>query len=110
MATTQYGVNHPLAVKLWSRKLFQEALKQCWLSKFMGKDAKSAIQIQNDTKKGPGDRIRIGLRMQLTGQGILGDSTLEGNEEALTTYTDDILINQLRHAVRSDGETFCRAA
>jgi N4-gp56 family major capsid protein len=42
--------------------------------------------------------------MQLTGDGVQGDGTLEGNEEALTTYTDDVVINQLRHAVRSGGE------
>lgn len=104
MATTQYGLNHPLAVKLWSRKLFQEALKETWLNKFMGKDSSSAIQIKDETSKGPGDRITVGLRMQLTGAGVEGDSTLEGNEEALTTYSDNLLINQLRHAVRSDGK------
>lgn len=104
MATSQYGLNNPLTVKLWARKLFQEALKQTWLYKFMGADSRSAIQILNDTSKGPGDRIRVGLRMQLDGNGVLGDGTLEGNEEALTTYTDDLVINQLRHAVRSDGK------
>lgn len=103
MATSQYGVNHPLAVKLWSRKLFQEALKQTWMYKFMGKDANSAIQILEDTQKGPGDRVTVGLRMQLSGAGVEGDGTLEGNEEALTTYSDNLVINQLRHAVRSDG-------
>lgn len=41
--------------------------------------------------------------MQLTGDGVSGDGTLEGNEEALTTYTDAIYIDQLRHAVRSAG-------
>lgn len=103
MATSQYGVNHPLAVKLWSTKLFREALKQTWLYKFIGKDSNSAIQMLDDTQKGPGDRITVGLRMQLTGNGVEGDGTLEGNEEALTTYSDNLLINQLRHAVRSDG-------
>ncbi len=34
----------------------------------------------------------------------MGDNTLEGNEEALATYTDALVINQLRHAVRSDGK------
>lgn len=42
--------------------------------------------------------------MLLTGDGIQGDGTLEGNEEALTTYTDDVIVNQLRHAVRSAGK------
>jgi len=104
MATTAYGVNNALAVKAWRRKLFVEALKQTWLAKFMGKDDRSPIQIMNDLQKGPGDRITIGLRMQLTGAGVAGDGTLEGNEEALTTYSDNFVINQLRHAVRSDGK------
>lgn len=101
---TQYGLNHPLAVKLWSRKLFHEALKQCWMSKFIGSDSGSMIQKLEDTSKGPGDRITQGLRMQLSGAGVEGDNTLEGNEEALTTYSDNLVINQLRHAVRSDGK------
>lgn len=98
MAQTEYGVNHPLAVKAWSRKLFQEALKECWASKFMGKTSSSLVQIKDEVEKGPGDRIRIGLRMQLTGAGVQGDATLEGNEESLVTYYDDLIINQLRHA------------
>jgi N4-gp56 family major capsid protein len=104
MANTAYGVNDPLAVKLWSKKLFREALKQTWASKFMGKTSNSLCQIAEDTQKGPGDRIRIPLRMLLSGGGIEGDGTLEGNEEALTVYYDDLLINQLRHAVRSEGK------
>ncbi len=104
MAQTAYGVNANEAVKLWSRKLMREALKQTWASKFMGTDSNSLIQILDDTSKGPGDRIRCILRMQLKGDGIQGDGTLEGNEEALVTHTDDLLVNQLRHAVRSAGK------
>lgn len=103
MAVSDYPVNHPLAVKIWSRKLIREALKQTWASKFMGTGTDSIIQIRDETQKGPGDRVTIGLRMQLTGAGVQGDGTLEGNEEALTTYTDNLFIDQLRHAVRSGG-------
>ena len=110
MATTQYGVNHPMAVKLWAAKLAHGALAQTWLYKFMSKDTSGAIQIRDETSKGPGDRIRVGLRTQLTSAGVKGDETLEGNEEALSIYTDDLLLDQLRNAVRSDGEIFCRAA
>jgi len=101
---TAYGVNHPLAQKLWSAKLFHDVIGNSYLSKFVGSSDTSLIQLKNETKKDAGDRIRVGLRTLLTGDGIQGDSTLEGNEEALTTYYDDILINQLRHAVRSDGK------
>jgi len=103
MANTNYGVNDPLAVKLWSKKLSVEALKETQAAKFMGTDSGSLIQIKDETQKSAGDKITYGLRMQLTGAGILGDGTLEGNEEALTTYSDSVLLNQLRHAVRSAG-------
>ena len=104
MGDTNYGVNHPLAVKVWSRKLLHEALKQTWFSKFIGNDTNSVVYLKTDLEKGPGDRIRCGLRMLLTGDGISGDNTLEGQEEALTTYSDDLFIDQLRHAVRSAGK------
>lgn len=101
---TEYGVNHPLAVKAWSRKLLREALKQTWFYKYMGTGSDALIYIKNDLEKGPGDRVRCGLRMLLTGSGIQGDDTLEGEEEALVTYSDDLFIDQLRHAVRSKGK------
>ena len=61
------------------------------------------IQVKDETQKSAGDQITYGLRMQLSGNGTLGDGTLEGNEEALTTYSDALVINQLRHAVRTAG-------
>ena len=104
MATTSYGVNANEAVKLWSRKLAREALKKTYVRRFMGIGSDSMIQIKSETNKSPGDRVRVTLRMQLSGDGVQGDNTQEGNEEALTTYVDDVLINQLRHAVRSGGK------
>lgn len=104
MANTSYGLNHPLAVKLWAKKLFHEALKTTWAYKFMGTDQNAVIQVKEDLRKDAGDRIRVGLRMLLAGDGVQGDGTLEGNEEALTTYFDDLFIDQLRHAVRSEGK------
>lgn len=104
MATTSYGTNHPLAVKLWSKLLYHEAIKKTYAGRFMGTSDSSLIQLKNDLKKSAGDRIRVGLRMALAGDGIQGDSTLEGNEEALVTYSDSVFVDQLRHAVRSSGK------
>jgi len=103
MAATSYGVNHPLAVKLWSRKLFHEMIGQSYVGKFIGTSDTSLIQMKTETKKGPGDKITFGLRNLLQGDGVEGDDGLEGNEEALVTYNDAVTINQLRHAVRSAG-------
>jgi len=104
MATTSYGVNDNLAVKLWAKKLFAESLKQTSYAELLGTGSDSVIQIRGEMNKSEGDRLRVGLRMQLSGDGVAGDGTLEGNEEALTTYYDDLLIDQLRHAVRSSGK------
>lgn len=78
MATTDYGVNHPLAVKIWSRKLTREAITRTYARKFMGSTADSMLMVKTDLQKGPGDRVRCGLRMALNGDGISGDGTLEG--------------------------------
>jgi N4-gp56 family major capsid protein len=104
MATTNYGVNAPEAVKLWRSQLAREALKATWIQKFIGDSSDAIVQVFGETSKGAGDRVTVTLRMQLTGDGVQGDATLEGNEEPLTTYTDNLLVDQLRHGVRSGGK------
>jgi len=104
MAQTSYGVNASEAVKLWRKKLARESLKATWIGKFIGEADESLIQVMDETKKNAGDRVSVTLRMQLTGDGVLGDGTVEGNEESLATYVDNPLVNQLRHAVRSAGK------
>lgn len=104
MATTDYPVNSPLAVKHWASDLMKEALKKTYALQFMGTDDNSLVQIKTELNKAAGDRITFGLRQQLSGAGIQGDGTLEGNEEALVTYTQNVTIDQLRHAVRSSGK------
>jgi N4-gp56 family major capsid protein len=103
MAVTSFATGDALAVKLWSKKVSVEALKATWVYKFMGKDDNSVIQIYDDTQKSAGDRIRVPLRRLLSAPGVQGDATLEGQEERITYYSDDVYINQLRHAVREGG-------
>lgn len=104
MAGVSFGVNHPLAQKLWSAKLFEDAIANTYWGRFVGKSTSSLIQQKTETSKDKGDRITVGLRALLTGDGVQGDATQEGNEEAFNTYSDNLLINQLRHAVRSGGK------
>jgi len=102
MAETEFGVNHALAVKRWSTSLAVEAEKKSYFRKFIGEG--SIISKLTDLEKKSGDKITHGLRMKLRGAGVTGDNTLEGNEESLTYYDDAVLIDQLRHAVRSKGK------
>lgn len=104
MAMTEYGINHPLAVKKWSMGIGRDILQDMYLSDFTGEGTDNIIQIKTELQKGPGDTITFGLRNLLTGDGISGDETLEGNEEGLITNDDKVVINQLRHAVRSRGK------
>lgn len=102
---TNYGLNHPLAIKKWSNELMAEALKKTHALQFMSKSKDSLITIKTDlTTSDGGDRIRVGIRSQMVGDGVQGDGTLEGNEEALETFYQDVVIDQLRHAGRSGGK------
>ena len=98
-----FGTNDELAVKIWAKKLFVESIKATQLDKFIGTGSDSVIQVKDELSKGAGDALKYGLRMQLSGSGIAGDSTLDGQEESLVTYHDTIGINQLRHAVKVVG-------
>jgi len=105
MADTNYGLNHPLAIKKWAPSLMREALKKTHAMQFMSKGKDSIVTIKTDlTTSDGGDRIRVGIRSQLGGRGVQGDNTLEGNEEALETFNQDVYIDQLRHASRSAGK------
>lgn len=95
MATTNYGVNDALTVKLWAKELAHEAVKATEIYPLLGASANSVIQEKTETKKGSGDRVTIGLRMQLSQDGLSESDTAEGNGEALTTYSDNLLINEL---------------
>lgn len=103
MSKTEFGVNHPLAVKVWSKSLAAEAYRRTYIGKFIGQSEDSLIMEKVDLKKSAGDKITCGLNVQLQGDGVQGDATLEGNEEALQFYDDSLMIDQLRHATRTKG-------
>lgn len=104
MATADFGTGHPMAVKLWSPKLFEDAIANTFWGKFRGTSSSALIQEKTEPKKGAGDRVTVGLRALPSGSGQQGDATLEGNEEGLSVYTFDLTLNQLRHAFRTGGE------
>lgn len=102
MADTAYSINHAMAQQHWSKELMKEALKRTMMTKFMSKGDNSLIKIKEEMKES-GYKVTYGLRMQLAGDGVVGDGILEGSEESLALYTDSLVIDQLRHAVRTEG-------
>ncbi len=89
---------------IWGMDLWKAARNYAFVSKFMGKDANSMIQWVDELKKSEkGARAVITLLADLIGDGVAGDRTLEGNEEAMRAYDQVIRVDQLRHANRHEG-------
>lgn len=103
MAQTAFNVNDPLTVKLFAKQLAVQAIAQTWFGKFIDEEGNSVLQMLDNAEKSAGDTVNVGLRTQLSGTGVQGDGTLQGQEEALTIYADKLLINQLRNAVNVGG-------
>jgi N4-gp56 family major capsid protein len=100
MSATTYGVNDTLSNKLWAKKLNVEALKTTYFGKFMGEGSSNMIQVKTELSQNAGDKITIGLRVQMTGDGVTEGQVLQGNEEPLSTYSDSLTIGELAHAAR----------
>ncbi len=106
MANTQ--TISALRKQLWDKELFRDAMTELFFKQLgdgmmsTGKD--SIIQVKEDLKKDKGDRITFGIGYKLTGDGVTGDNELEGQEEQKSTYSDVVLIDQIRNAERLEGE------
>lgn len=100
MAVTQYGVNHPLAVKRWCKSLHRDALQTTYLSELMGTKQGSFIRIIEDLSKDAGDSCRFSLLNLITGEGRSEGEARFGHEEGLAHYYDTVLINELWHGVK----------
>jgi N4-gp56 family major capsid protein len=103
MADTAFGVNDAETVKVWRKKHAIETRKKMALGPLIGTGPDSLIQ-QVDELKGPGDRVRTTLIMQMNQRGVQGDATAEGNEETVASFTDDVVIDQIRFQHRSAGK------
>lgn len=104
MATTNFSLLTNEQKTVWSLDFWKQARNMSFINKFLGKDANALVQHITELKKTEkGARAVITLLADLTGDGIAGDRTLEGNEETLTSYDQVIRIDQLRNANRHEG-------
>ena len=92
-----------LQVSRWAKELQSEVSKGVYFSKFMGEGPGSAIHVKQ-MEEGKGKDVTFGLVSQLSGSAITGDSSLEGNEQSLSTFSNTVSTNQKRLAVRDTGK------
>jgi len=104
MALTNFAALTTEQKTVWSMELWKQARNASFVTKFLGKGPNSLIQhVTELTKTEKGDRAVMTLLADLEGDGVAGDRTLEGNEEAMKSYDTVIRVDQLRHANRSKG-------
>lgn len=100
---TQLTTNDALTRKKWARDLFSVLLPATEFNDLTGSDSNAIIQMRTELAKGEGDSITFGLRLPLTGSGIQGNDTVEGNEEKLVFKNFAVTLNELNHAVDTGG-------
>lgn len=104
MATTNFTRLTTEQKEVWSRDLWRQARNLAFTTKFLGDGPNSMIQhIKELTKTERGTRAVITLVPDLEGDGVAGDRTLEGSEEAIKAFDKVIRVDQLRNANRSEG-------
>jgi N4-gp56 family major capsid protein len=96
--------NDALTRKKWARDLFSILLKAIEFNDLVGTSSSSIVQMRKELGKGEGDTITMGIRLPLTGAGVVGYDTVEGNEEKLIFRNFATTIEELNHAVDTGGK------
>jgi N4-gp56 family major capsid protein len=101
---TEFLTNDALTRKRWAKDLFAVILPAVEFNDLVGTGSDSVVQIRTELGKGEGDTITFGIRLPLTGEGVVGNDTLEGNEEKLIFKDFAMTIEELNHAVDTGGK------
>jgi len=105
MAYTNFGVNDASSVKSWARELSIAARDTLEIAPLIGEHENAIIHLKTETQKSPGDRIRFSLLSRLSGDGFSEGEAALGNAEAMSLFTDDILINELGNTVAPPADS-----
>lgn len=104
MSLTNFAALTTEAKTIWAMDTWRQARNMSFINKFLGKGPNAMIQHITELKKDEkGARAVITLLADLEGDGVAGDRTLEGNEEAMKSFDQVIRVDQLRHANRHEG-------
>lgn len=94
-----------LRQELWSKELLDDVMRDVKnVMQFAGEGSNNVVQISRELMKKKGDTETFGLVARLSGDGVTGDAELEGNEESMSSYSEQVSIDQIRNAVRLKGK------
>ena len=104
MANTNFAALTSEQLTIWSRDFWRVARNMSFINQFAGSGSNAMVQtISELTQSEKGARAVLTLLADMTGDGIVGDNTLEGNEEALRAFDIVVGLDQLRFANRLSG-------
>lgn len=105
MGTTTVGTADSKTMKKWSANLAVDTRKKSYFeNRFIGTGDNNIIQRKTELEADSGDKISFDLCVQLRNKPTYGDAKLEGKEEGLRFFTDEVVIDQVRHAVSAGGK------
>lgn len=105
MTETNFGNLTSNQKLVWARDVWKTARQNSFIAQLSGNDPMSAAveRITELTKTEKGDRAIITLVPDLEGDGVIGDTEMEGKEEEAKAYDLHVDIDQLRNATKSAG-------
>ncbi len=104
MAKTNFAALTDEQYTAWGMAFWHHARNNAFISRFLGKGPNSMIQhVTELSKSKKGVRAVLTLLADMIGDGVMGDSRLEDNEEALRSFDTVITFDQIRNANRLEG-------
>jgi N4-gp56 family major capsid protein len=104
MATTNFASLTTEELKLWSMDTWAVARRRSFWEQFTGTDENAALQRISEFKADrKGAKAVITLTPDLSGNGVIGDQAMTGNEEAMVAYDWVFQVDQQRNAVKLAG-------
>jgi N4-gp56 family major capsid protein len=104
MAATVIPWGDPKAQKKWAGTLAVDVNRDSyWSRKFKGQGENNVIEEKMDVASDAGDRISFDLSVRLRQKPTFGDARVKGKEEHLRFFSDEVVIDQMRHPVSAGG-------
>lgn len=104
MSRTNFAALTAEEKTIWSMQFWKQVRNKSFVSKFVGSGESAMIQRVKELRKDEkGARCVMTLVADLEGDGVAGDNTLDGREEAMIQDEQVIRLDQLRHANINKG-------
>jgi hypothetical protein len=85
--------------QVWVTDYLKSYTRMSGFAPYMGRGSSSIIRVRSELRSEAGSTINVPLILELRGRGVEGSEVLEGNEEEMDNYNDQVRVNWLRNGV-----------